>query len=204
MQGLEDFDDAAGAGTVFRDVLMLTLVGFVAMVIMLLPHLNQAKLEKAEHTAPGHLVVEMHWPSEMDADIDLWVKGPGDAPVGFYNPDGNAFNLLRDDRGEASDATGQNYEVSYRRGIAPGEYTVNAHMYGAWLEPVPVPVTIVVSVRKRNDELRQILRTQLLLSRHNQEETAFRFRLTSTGEVVPGSVNTLTRLMVTAPDGWES
>lgn len=199
----DDFETDASAGTVFRDVLMLTLVGFVAMVIMLLPHLGKARLEPQEHIAPGHLIVEMHWPDDMDVDVDLWVKGPQDPPVGFYNPDGKYFNLLRDDRGAANDSSGQNYEVSYRRGIAAGDYLVNVHMYGAWLEPRPVPVTVVVSVRRHDDDLRQLLRTELLLSRHNQEETAIRFRLTAEGELISDSVNTLKRLLVTAPDGWE-
>jgi hypothetical protein len=38
MLGLEQEEDEAG--TVFRDVIMLALAGFVAMVILLLPHLN--------------------------------------------------------------------------------------------------------------------------------------------------------------------
>ena len=201
----DDFDSDSSAGTVFRDVLMLTLVGFVAIVILMLPHLNKApKDQQQEHFAPGHLIIESHWPDDMTADVDLWVKGPNGAPVGFYNPDGRFFNLLRDDRGEPSDPSRRNYEVTYRRGIDAGEYIVNVHMYGAWLEPRPVPITVVVSVRKSGDDLRQLLRTELLLSRHNQEETAFRFRLTGDGNLVPNSVSTLTRLLVTAPDGWES
>ena len=45
----------------------------------------------------------------------------------------------------------------------------------------------------------QILETSLLLERRNQEETAFRFRLTGDGDLVPGSVTTLRRRLVTAP-----
>ena len=45
----------------------------------------------------------------------------------------------------------------------------------------------------------QILETSLDLHRRNQEETAFRFRLTETGDLVPGSVTTLRRRLVTAP-----
>ena len=101
----ESFDDDA-TGTVFRDVLMLTLVGFVAMLIMLLPHFNTAKRAEQEHKAPGHVVIEMHWPNEIAADVDLWVKAPNGRPVGFFNPDTPRFNLLRDDRGADDDASG--------------------------------------------------------------------------------------------------
>ncbi len=39
METLDDHD-VDTTGTVFRDVILLALIGFVAMVIMLLPHLN--------------------------------------------------------------------------------------------------------------------------------------------------------------------
>jgi hypothetical protein len=196
----EQFGDDS-TGTVFRDVIMLALVGFVAMVIMLLPHLSKAKRQDQEEVAPGHVVVEIHWPNEMPVDVDLWVKAPGDTPVGFFNPDGHFFNLLRDDLGAEGDASGQNYEVSYSRGIAAGEYIVNVHMYGAVAAGMQVPVKVVVSVREHYEDLRQILQTQVVLKRHNQEETAFRFQLTGQGELVPGSVTTLRRRLVTAPGG---
>jgi hypothetical protein len=200
----EEFDEDP-VGTVFRDMVMLALVGFVAMVILMLPHLSKAKQALQEQHAPGNVVVEIHWPNDMDADVDLWVKGPGDvSPVGFFNPDGRYFNLLRDDLGTEGDATNENYEVSYSRGIAAGEYIVNVHMYG----PLPagvtvVPVRVVVSVRQQYDDLRQILATRVELKRHNQEETAFRFQLTEKGELVRGSVSTLRRRLVTAPSGWK-
>ncbi len=40
MQGLDPIDGEGGDGTVFRDVIMLALLGFVTIVILLLPHLN--------------------------------------------------------------------------------------------------------------------------------------------------------------------
>jgi hypothetical protein len=39
------------------------------------------------------------------------------------------FNLLRDDLGKAQDLTDNNYEVACSRGLPPGEYVVNVHMY---------------------------------------------------------------------------
>ena len=52
MWGVEDFY-ADSSGTVFRDVLMLALLGFVAMVIMLLPHISKTQDETDEHTPPS-------------------------------------------------------------------------------------------------------------------------------------------------------
>ena len=71
-----EFDDDR-FGTVFRDVLMLALIGFVAMVVMLLPHLSKNKEETEEHRSPGNVVVEIHWPDDLPVDVDLWVQAPG-------------------------------------------------------------------------------------------------------------------------------
>ena len=196
MNPFDDFDDD-NADTVFRDVIMLILIGFVAMVIMLLPHIKKEEDETADHKAPGNVIVEMHWPSEMYVDVDLWVRAPRSTPVGFWNQGNDIFNLLRDDLGMEGDATNENYEISYSRGIRPGEYIVNVHMYGVVPTGLVVPVTVVVSVRQKYDSTRQILKTVVELRERNQEETAYRFRLTAEGELVEGSVSTLRRPLIT-------
>jgi hypothetical protein len=193
---LDDFEDET-VGTVFRDVILLALIGFVAMVIMLLPHIKRTTEDAQDHKAPGNVIIEMHWPTEMTYDVDLWVKGPDSLPVGFWNQGNEVFNLLRDDLGGEGDATLQNYEVSYSRGIPPGEYIANVHMYGPLPPNTTVPVTIVVSVRQKFDNTRQILQTMVTLNHHHQEETAFRFRLTRDGDLVDGSVSTLRRPLIT-------
>jgi hypothetical protein len=190
-------------GTVFRDVLMLALIGFVAMVIMMLPHLSEPKQKSDEHRSPGNVVVEIHWPNDLPVDVDLWVQAPNDVPVGFFNQGSEHFNLLRDDLGTEGDATNLNYEVSYSRGIKAGEYIVNVHMYGPVPGGITVPVDVVVSVRQKYDTLRQVLKTTIDLKRRNQEETAFRFKLTATGELVLDSVTTVRRRLVTVPSLWK-
>lgn len=196
MTPYDDFDDG-GTETVFRDVILLTLVGFVAMVIMLLPHIQKKKDETDDHKPPGNVIAELHWPSNMQVDVDLWVKGPNSTPVGFWNQGNDVFNLLRDDLGIDGDATDENYEVTYSRGIPPGEYVVNVHMYSAVPPNTVVPVTVVVSVRTKYESARQILKTDIQLRQRNQEETAFRFRLTGEGRLVEGSVSTLRHPLVT-------
>ena len=196
MQELDYLEEDAW-GTVFRDVILLALVGFVAMVILLLPHITEAKKETDETSVPGNVIVEAHWPSNLPVDVDLWVMAPGEYPVGFWNQGGPTFNLLRDDLGAEGDATSENYEITYSRGIPAGEYIVNVHMYGPLKAGTTVPVRIVVGVKKRYDDvLQQILKTVVRLERRNQEETAFRFQLTRDGDLVAGSVSTLRRSLV--------
>ncbi|MCB2054899.1 MAG: hypothetical protein KDE35_11740 [Geminicoccaceae bacterium] len=194
---MQTFDslDEDDTGTVFRDVIMLALAGFVALVILMLPHLNPpGENNTADADPPGNVIVELRWPDEMDSDIDLWVQAPGDVPVGYSNKGGVIFNLLRDDLGRRADATGMNYEVSYSRGIPPGEYTVNVHLYRNPSRTFPIPVTVVTSVKKDSREsARQILASKVELVREGEEETVFRFALDESGDLVPGSVHNLQR-----------
>ncbi|MBN2362154.1 MAG: hypothetical protein JXR83_22070 [Deltaproteobacteria bacterium] len=201
MNTLEQLDDDEG-GTVFRDVIMLALAGFVAMVLLLLPHLNPPGEAAKENTQPpGNVIVEVRWPDELDCDVDLWVEAPGDTPVGYSNKGGVIFNLLRDDLGKRADATGLNYEVSYSRGIPAGEYTVNVHLYRNSAGVFPIPVTVVTSVKKSAKEsARQLLASNIELTREGQELTVYRFRLSEDGDLVPGSVHSLQRNLRT----WRS
>jgi hypothetical protein len=194
MQGLDQFDEEDVNGTVFRDVITLALCGFVAVVILLLPHLNPKQEAQAATASmvPGNVMVEARWADELDTDVDLWVQAPGDVPVGYSNKSGLIFNLLRDDLGRNADPTQLNYEVSYSRGIPPGEYAVNLHMYRNKSKVSPVKVTVVTSVKKPTSEsAKQILTSSIDLVTENQETTVYRFKLTDAGELVPSSVNSL-------------
>ena len=194
MGGLEPFEEDE-TGTVFRDVILLALAGFVAIVVMILPHLNPPDAKTADAMdPPGNVIVEARWPDAWDTDVDLWVQAPGDVPIGYSNKGGAIFNLLRDDLGRRGDATEMNYEVSYSRGIPPGEFAVNVHLYRNPERKLPVPVTVVVSVKKKAQESgKQILASKVELTREGQELTVFRFRLDEAGDLVPGSVHNLQR-----------
>ena len=194
MHGLDVFDEDA-SNTVFRDVIMLALVGFVAMVILMLPYIHPPGAKaSAQVMPPGNVIVEIRWPDQIDADVDLWVQAPGDVPVGYSNKGGAIFNLLRDDLGKRADATGMNYEVSYSRGIVAGEYTVNVHLYRNTAGVLPVPVTVVTSIKKSPKEsARQVLATKIELVREGEELTVYRFRLNADGDLIPGSVHSLQR-----------
>jgi hypothetical protein len=195
MREIDLFDDESGA-TVFRDVIMLALAGFVMIVMLLLPHINPRAANEHETQSPGNVMVELRWPDHVDADVDLWVEGPGDSPVGYSNKDGSVFNLLRDDLGRDSDLTDLNYEFSYSRGVPSGEYTVNVHLYRNGGHHFPLPVTIAVSVKGTNASSSQrLLNTKLDLLREGQETTVFRFQLDEDGDLIAGSVHDLPRAL---------
>jgi len=193
MREIDFFDDESGA-TVFRDVIMLALAGFVMLVLLLLPHLNPRATPQDPTPRPGNVMVELRWPDELNVDVDLWVQAPGDVPVGYSNQGSAIFNLLRDDLGHINDATALNYEFSYSRGVPAGEYTVNLHLYRNLANVYPIPAVVAVSVKNSpNLPAQQILSTKLNLSHEDEELTAFRFKLDEEGRLLSGSVHNLPR-----------
>jgi hypothetical protein len=170
------------------------LGGFILMTVLLMAVVNPpAKSSESDGVpAPGNVIVEAQWPDRIDADVDVWVQAPGDAPVGYSNKSGRVFNLLRDDLGHSQDLTDYNYEVAYSRGTPAGEYVVNIHMYRGVGVAYPVAVKVVASVKQdATATSTPLVATTVELRRENQEVTALRFRLDGEGALVAGSVNSL-------------
>jgi len=183
------YDD--DGGTVFRDVIMLTLCGFIVIVLLLLPHVNPiSKANDQDIASPGNIIVEMYWPEDLTDDIDLWIQSPVGNPVGYSNKSDKLFNLLRDDLGGSGDLTGLNFETAYSRGVLPGEYIVNTHLYRLNSGTSPIDVRIVVSIKKDEDtSSSQILARTVQLEYEGQELTVFRFELDDDGQFLPSSVH---------------
>jgi len=179
----------------FRDVTLIVLFGFIAIVVLLLPHLKQAEEEESGKKPPGNLTVMITWPAGWDTDVDLWVLAPGDKPVGYSNRGGIVFDLLRDDRGNILDEYALNYEYAFTRGVPAGEYVINLHLFGnaQGTYPVPVSVEVSLSVEDASRTVRTLLIVDepVLLQRIGEEITVFRFRMNADGRIVPGSVNTI-------------
>jgi hypothetical protein len=178
--------------TVFRDFTLLMMLGFVALVVWLLPHVNPPASE-ADADPPGNVVIAITWP-EGDIDVDLWVTGPGElTPIGYSNRGGVLFNLLRDDLGRLPDATPLNYENAYSRGILAGEYIVNVHCYRCPVVPQQVDIEVSVNDTSSGKATRMIATTSLDLTANGQEKTALRFKLDATGKLVADSLNSVFR-----------
>ncbi len=188
---MEDNNDLEESNVVFRDIILLTLTGFISMVVLLVPFVNPPTEKVHSSSPPGNVIVELFWDNERDVDIDLWVKAPGDIPVGYSNQGGLFFNLLRDDLGKYKDNTPVNYEVSYSRGISEGIYVANLHLYREDKSPFqPITAQLVISVINPDTKARkQILKSEKLLKKVGSEITIFQFALDKKGNLDKDSIN---------------
>jgi hypothetical protein len=179
-------------GIVFRDFSLLMVLGFVAMVVWLLPHINPPA-SSSDAEPPGNVIVAITWPAG-DTDIDIWVTGPGELkPVGYSNKGGVLFNLLRDDLGDRPDATPLNYENAYSRGVVAGEYIVNVHCYRCPIVPQTVHVEVSINDGQSRKGTKPVATTSLDLTSNGQEKTALRFKLDASGKIETNSLNAVFR-----------
>ena len=178
--------------TTFRDMLMIILLGFVFMIMAMVPHLNPPPKDDAVKP-PGTIIVHATWPPG-NVDVDMWVTGPGEPkPVGYLNPSGVLWNLLRDDLGTVNDITPLNYENAYTRGIVAGEYIVNVHCYRC---PPGEEVPVVVEVRIRKGAKLILVAVSKIKISPKQEMTAVRFLIDGKNNLVPKSINRVYRRLV--------
>lgn len=185
-----DFIDDDQTDTVFRDLIMLTLAGFVVMVFLLLPHINPKAQASGEIKSPGNLIVEARWADSIDTDVDLWVQAPSDLPVGYSNQSAALFNLLRDDLGQVNDTSTLNYEVAYSRGIPEGKYAVNLHLYSNRANQFPVNVEVTVSLKPSpHESARKLLTRTIELNSRGSETTVFRFEVNDKAKLIKESVH---------------
>src|SRR5215813_12028631 len=148
-----------GMNVSFRDMLFLLVFAYLVIGAVALAHVRKEAEEMKGTTPPGGVIAEIRWDDRLDADVDLWVQGPGDVPVGYSNKAGVIFNLLRDDLGRSGDPVSMNFEIAYGRGRWPGEYTVNAHLYRSADGHFPVPVSAKISVQGTDGKVHSILQS---------------------------------------------
>ncbi len=170
----------------YRDLLIALLVVFMAMAALAL--VAASKVEKSG-VRQGGLAIEMRWQESANADVDLWVRAPGDQPVGYSHMGDAHCNLLRDDLGRHLDPESRNEEMTICRGIDAGEWVVDAMLYRSYDGQVPVKVTVTVT--RLADVATQILSRTVEITAPGEQVTVFRFGIDGHGDYVAGSENFL-------------
>ncbi len=160
----------------------LFVIAFIAM---------QIKIEQAKKIdAKAEFMITITWPKECGDDVDSYVEDPLGNLVFFRRREEGLMHLDRDDLGLRNDRVRdtfgniievkENQEIVTIRGIILGEYIINAHMYRK-CDNGPTKVTILL--QKLNPVVCTIRQKTMVLKRHGDEETAFRFILDKEGEV---------------------
>ena len=184
----------------FYDMLFNLLIAFVFCFIVALLAMNPKALKAGDIPAKAEFIITVSWPDYNTNDIDAWAQGPSGDLVWFRSREAGLMHLDRDDRGMVNDTivvNGKtivnplNQEVVTIRGIAPGEYVINANYYES-LDQLPVEVT--VSVVKVNPRAEVVFYGQQTLARKGDEVTMVRFTVLPDGGV--GNINTLPKRLV--------
>jgi hypothetical protein len=173
-----------GAEWAYRDLLICLMVTFLAVATLALTMVPVAKND----THAGRLIVQLFWDNKIDADVDLWVKGPDEAPIGFSNRTGKIFDLLHDHRGYKIENDWSNTEYAVARSLPEGKYTINAVMFSSWDGVFPVHVWAVVTKIKGNDSS-VILKMDGFLKADKDEITIANFRVDENENIIQDSIN---------------
>ena len=141
-----------GSNLSFNDVLFNALLGFVVLFVLALLLINPIT-KKSDIPAKAEILIILEWDDMASDDIDMWVQGPSGAPISFQNKTNGVMHLDRDDLGRTSDfmfVDGEriqitlNREVVSMRGIAPGDYYINIHVYNKRGNSEPTKYTITL------------------------------------------------------------
>ncbi len=190
--------DSVGIG--FTDLLFNALLGFVVMFVLAFLMINPVAKTGAVD-AKAEFLITLSWPDGRTEDVDLYVEDPAGNLVWFRAREAGLMHLDRDDLGRSNDVIrigGReivhplNQEIVAVRGLQPGEYVVNLHLYRAAAEPRPVPAT--VKVEKLNPKVEVVFYGEVVLARASEERTAVRFSLRADGDIA--DVNQLPKALV--------
>ena len=186
-------------GLGFTDLLFNALLGFVVMFI--LAFLLITPIAKSGAVDPkAEFLVTLAWPDGFADDVDLYLEDPRGNLVWFRQREAGLMHLDRDDLGRAGDVIeigGErvvnplNQEIISIRGILPGEYVANVHLY-RHASDRPVPVS--VKVEKLNPSLEVVFYQRLELGERAEEQTAVRFTVDASGRV--GALSRLAKPLV--------
>ena len=144
------------------------------------------KVEKNKKVdAKAEFIITMEWADKSDDDVDMYLEDPVGNLSFFKAREVGLMHLDRDDLGSKNDriqlADGTTYEVKENRetltirGIIPGEYTLNAHMY--LRKDQGNKTKIIIKMVKINPTVKVIMIKEIELSKSGDETTAFRFIL---------------------------
>jgi len=180
--------------TAFLDLLFNSLIGFVGLFFLAYILVNPKSEEEKKVDSKAEFVIVISWDKNFDDDVDSYVQDPEGHLVSFKRREDGLMHLDRDDLGHRNDVIKtqfgeikfeENQEIVTIRGIIPGEYIVNVHMYK---KVAAEPVMVKIQLDKMNP-YSVVVQKEISLNVTGDEKTAFRFVVDKDGSVT--NVNNL-------------
>lgn len=180
--------------SIFKDFLFNLLLVFIVLLALLLMLPKKPNESAKDITTKAEFVIQMEWDSERNIDVDIWVKDSNKNIVYFSGKKAMNMTLEQDDLGHSSDKYVKqdgtegifkiNEETVSIRGITPGTYTVNAHIYNdlGGISPSD-PLLVNVRVIKLNPYFKIFKGTKTFTER-GEEQTFINFTIDESGEVI--------------------
>ena len=180
-----------GSQTAFFDLIFNILCCFVVLFSVSFLLMSKKIEEDKKIKAHAEFLISTTWAKGSDNDVDTYVEDPLGNLVFFKDREEGLMHLDRDDLGRRSDTVktvdGQVYqdpenrELVTIRGIIPGEYVVNVHLYFAREREQRTPVE--VTLEKLNPQVVLVTKNDVILEQTGDEKTAFRFTIDGKGDV---------------------
>ena len=197
--------------TAYIDLLLNVLTAII-FLFMLSTLLIQVKVKKDNEGVKrdAQYVINATWDTSLDCDVDIWVRDPNGNVVNFQKKDSGLMHIERDDLGLLNDVVteitqkilGQNpqnnlnnQETWVLRGITPGEYTVNLHLYSCRINGKALglgelfPVKVDVELIRLNPRYLLTNKESVTLEKIWQQKTVLSFTLNANGDVIDTNKN---------------
>lgn len=137
-------------------------------------------------------MIRLTWALSLESDVDIWIRTPDGKILYFGNQEAAPLSLERDDLGYfvPSESDSENVtiteaeEVVAIRGIVPGEYVINAHLYRYRLgERLTSPLPVTLQIDRINPFYQTIFRATKTFRSEREEIHIVRFRINADGTV---------------------
>lgn len=162
------------------------------MFVVAFAQIEPEDVEKADIETKAEYIITMTWPHDDSNDVDIWVEDPTGNLINFRNKERGLTHLDRDDLGKNKDffMTPDGHQVFYDynqeivtiRGIIPGQWIINIHMYR--VNQNIKPSIVHVKIEKLNPKVTTIVDEKITLTKHWQEETVARLMMSKDGSII--------------------
>lgn len=182
--------------TAFLDLLFCTLLLFAGLFTISFILISPTKQDK-KVDAKAEFIITVTWPKDFDDDVDTYCEDPSGHLVFFRRREDGLMHLDRDDLGKRNDTIrtpygtvieyNENREIVTLRGIEPGEYVLNVHLYRRCAvdkgEPDHRLIPVTATIEKINPYISLVVQRTVYLESNGDELTICRFILDDEGAV---------------------